>query len=574
MPPSPSAGDRSSPDRSPDDRSPEDLSSGNRSTDGESPGDRSADDRSADDRFADDRPMAASLLAAGRVLRDRPGAILPAYLLALGVIQVASVPVLVGLAVALASLSAAGRLEPVFRELPALADAAESAGGPPAPTGPGIGGGVSDVPPEAIEALSGLVTPVSVGAIALGIGGSVLVWVLARVVTGAVTQGTVWAAIDGRAPLADGLATAGRWRTFLGLLLLRVAVLVAALLPAIAVAIGVGGLAATGSVTGGGGTALVGIGALLAVLLAAGGVLVGVLGQFVLLFAGPAIVVEDRGTLGAARASVGFVRDHLGAAIAFGLVVVSGYVVVAIVAGLLSVVGAGRVVAPLVPLVLSPLLDTGATALYAGEGVEPADRPATYVRVGRAFRRGVTELGRFPRKYPLATLFGGVCLAGAIGAGYLLTAPSGVSVGPPGGVSNVFGAVPIDTFATLAVNNWVVSARLAFGGVVLGVPAVVGLGFNGVLVGALAGVYDPVAFLALVAPHGVLELPTVALAGGLGVHLGRVGWRALRGRADPAAVADELQRAGVLLVGIAVLLVVAAFVEAFVTPWVAAAVIG
>ena len=76
MPPSPSAGDRSSPDRSPDDRSPEDLSSGNRSTDGEFPGDRSADGRSADDRFADDRPMAASLLAAGRVLRDRPGAIL------------------------------------------------------------------------------------------------------------------------------------------------------------------------------------------------------------------------------------------------------------------------------------------------------------------------------------------------------------------------------------------------------------------------------------------------------------------------------------------------------------------
>ncbi|PSQ04998.1 hypothetical protein BRC97_10285 [Halobacteriales archaeon QS_6_71_20] len=86
--------------------------------------------------------------------------------------------------------------------------------------------------------------------------------------------------------------------------------------------------------------------------------------------------------------------------------------------------------------------------------------------------------------------------------------------------------------------------------------------------------FDPTAFLALVAPHGVLELPTIAVAGGLGLHLGAVGWRGLCGRTDAATVAGELERAAYVLVGVGVLLVVAAAVEAFLTPRVAAAVLG
>ncbi|PSP76700.1 hypothetical protein BRC86_00010 [Halobacteriales archaeon QS_3_64_16] len=416
-------------------------------------------------------------------------------------------------------------------------------------------------------------TPVSAGAIALGIGGAFLTWVLARVVANAITQGTVWAAIDGRVPLVDGLATAGRWRTFLGIAVLRVAIPILALLPALAVGLGAAGLLARGS-GGGAGLALAGVAGLLGALLAAGGALAGLVAQFVLLFAGPAAVIDDRGALGAARASLGFVRSHLVAALAFGLVVIGSYVVFSVLAGLLSVVGVAGILAPVLPLVLSPLLDTAGTALYAGRSVGSVDRAPLYARIGRTVRRGVCELGAFPRAFPLATLAGALSLAGAIVAGYLLTVSYGEVLSPPGEVANVFGTVPVDTFATLAVNNWVVSARLAFGGVALGLPAIVGLAFNGLLVGGLAGISDPLTFLALVAPHGILELPTVALAGGVGIHLGWVGWRALRGRVGAPAVAEELQRAGVLLVGIALLLIVAAFIEAFVTPRVAAAIVG
>jgi uncharacterized membrane protein SpoIIM required for sporulation len=69
-------------------------------------------------------------------------------------------------------------------------------------------------------------------------------------------------------------------------------------------------------------------------------------------------------------------------------------------------------------------------------------------------------------------------------------------------------------------------------------------------------------------------VPALAVAGGLGLHLGRVGLRALRGRTDAEAVADELVRAWRVLVGLAFVFVLAAFVEAFITPLVAGRVLG
>jgi hypothetical protein len=542
----------------------------------------------------DDRSIATALVTAGRVLRDRPGAILPAYLLALGVLQTALVPLLVGLTVALAALAAAGRLSPAAGALSDIASqlnvlGGEGGGEGSAPTGSGTG--IDEpLPPETIEALAGLVTPTSVLAVGVGIVGSVLVWVLARSAASAVTHGTVWAAADGRAPLENGVASAGRWRTFLGLAVLRVLLVVAALVPATAAAIvaailapgtvadasavaGAGSVGSAGSAGAASGLAFAGA-ALLAVVLTAGGVLLGLLFLFFVVFAGPAAVVDGRGALGAARASVGFVRSHPAAAIGFGVLTIGSYVVVGALAGLLNLVGVGRLAGLLVPLVLAPFLEALGTALYAGASVPPADRPALGVRPRSALGGGLRELVAYPRDHALATLAAAGSLVGAGAVGVLLTAPYGQIVAPPGDVAGVFGSLPLDTFVTLAVNNWLVSARLAFGGIGFSLPAIVGLGFNGLLVGALAGVSDPIAFVALVAPHGILELPAIALAGGAGIALGRTGWRALRGRADAATVAEELKRVGVLLVGLAIVLIVAAFIEAFLTPQVAAAVLG
>ncbi|WP_284012859.1 stage II sporulation protein M [Halobaculum litoreum] len=292
--------------------------------------------------------------------------------------------------------------------------------------------------------------------------------------------------------------------------------------------------------------------------------------------------------MGAIRASLGFVRRHPAHAVGFALVALGGYVAAVVAVALANAAGAGSLGGIVLPLVVAPFLDAAATALYAGvdgttsagsgagsgSGSGSAERRPATARVRAGLGLGWRELVGFCRGHaPAVAAALGVLVAG-IAVGYATTAPYGVTAEGPADVAGVFGAVAVGPFVTIAANNWVVSAGLAYGGLAFGLPAVSGLAFNGVLVGALAGVFDRTAFLALVAPHGVLELPVIAVAGGLGLHLGGVGWRAVRGETDAERVAGELERAAWVLVGIGVLLVVAAAIEAFLTPRIAAAVLG
>ncbi|QZY00884.1 stage II sporulation protein M [Halobaculum rubrum] len=523
------------------------------------------------------RSVSTALTAAGRLLRDRPAAILPAYLLSIGLTAAARVPLTVGIGVAVASLAATGRLEPLVRAAVELQEAARSDGGSGAGLAPGAGSdpGAGGLPAGAGEALTdaaaNAATPTVVAAIGAGVVGAVLVGLLAGSLGSAVTYGAVWGGLGGRAPLVSGVRSAGRWRTFLGLALVRATVLVVTI--GLPLFVGLN-LAVSQPVIAG--DAAAGVAAvLLTVALVGFGALLVVLAYFLLAFAESAAIVDDAGTVDSIRASLGFVRDHPAHAIGFALVAVGGYVAVAVAVAAANAAGAGSLGGIVLPLLVAPLLDTGATALYAGvDGAEPVERPGAGARARRALRLGWSELAGFVRGHAIAVLAALATLAAGIVAGYATTAPYGVTASGPSDVAGVFGAVPIGPFVTIAANNWLVSAGLVYGGVALGVPAVSGLLFNGVLVGALAGVFDRTAFLALVAPHGVLELPVIAVAGGLGLQLGGVGWRAVRGRADAETVAGELERAAYVLVGIGVLLVIASAIEAFLTPRIAAAVLG
>jgi len=106
------------------------------------------------------------------------------------------------------------------------------------------------------------------------------------------------------------------------------------------------------------------------------------------------------------------------------------------------------------------------------------------------------------------------------------------------------------------------------------VPTGVDMLLNGGLIGALYGVTDSTAFLALVAPHGIIELPAIFVAGGLGFHIAAVVLGVLTGGASVTTLVETLRLAYRVLLGLAVVLVVAAFIEAFLTPAIAAAILG
>jgi uncharacterized membrane protein SpoIIM required for sporulation len=388
--------------------------------------------------------------------------------------------------------------------------------------------------------------------------------------------------LDGRPPAVAGVrGVRADWRPFLGLRLLRTALLVPA-----------GGLAVVGVGAVGLGPAGVLAGLLLlalSALLAAGATLA-------LAFAAPAVVVDGVGTWTAVRRSVATYRDRPRTGVAY-VVVLAGLVAGggAVALGL-AAAGVPRVVGLVATLAVPPVLDGVKTALYAdrplpprdgvtGTGgtattpagaadLPPAPSPGPVARLAAGLRRGLGRLGAFVRTHPGAVAAGAGVFAAAGALVYATVAGYGVALDVPGDAAGAFGEFPVALFLDVAANNWLVAATGAYGGLAAGLPTVAALAFNGALVGGLVAVVPARATLGLVVPHAVVELPALAVAGGLGLHLGRVGVGALRGRASDETVAAELTEAFRVLVGLGVLFVVAAFVEAFVTPRVAAALLG
>jgi uncharacterized membrane protein SpoIIM required for sporulation len=120
----------------------------------------------------------------------------------------------------------------------------------------------------------------------------------------------------------------------------------------------------------------------------------------------------------------------------------------------------------------------------------------------------------------------------------------------------------------VTVNNIQVSF-IAFALGTLVVPGVVLLGYNGINVGQAGGLFvsegEGGQFFGLILPHGLLELTAVAIAGGAGL---RMGWALLApgDRTRGTALAEEGRRSVALVLGTALVFVVAGLIEGFVTP--------
>jgi len=122
---------------------------------------------------------------------------------------------------------------------------------------------------------------------------------------------------------------------------------------------------------------------------------------------------------------------------------------------------------------------------------------------------------------------------------------------------------------SIMVNNIRVSV-LAFGlGLTLGIGTLYVLAMNGAMLGALAALYTAagksVFFWSMILPHGVWELTAIFIAGGAGL---RIGYSLIRPgvyrRAD--SLLGAARSSLVLLAPVAVMLVMAAFIEGYFTP--------
>jgi uncharacterized membrane protein SpoIIM required for sporulation len=124
------------------------------------------------------------------------------------------------------------------------------------------------------------------------------------------------------------------------------------------------------------------------------------------------------------------------------------------------------------------------------------------------------------------------------------------------------------TFASmLMTNNIGVAIKAVAFGMTFGIGTILLLFYNGVVLGLVGVDYilagQTVFLLGWLLPHGVIEIPSVLIAGQGGLVLGK----ALIGRGDRSPLAERLRAAGgdvmTLIGGVAVLLIWAGIVESF-----------
>ena len=519
--------------------------------------------------------VGTSLQSAIRVLADRPASVVPVYLLVVGLNAATRVPLLAGIGAVVALLASDGRLQ-------ALLDALESVDvesieqqdpGPEA------------IPPELEAAAADLVSPEVILVIAAAGLASLVVGLVANGVGSAAAINGIYGCLYGGDGVADAVVGVGRdWKPFVGLGLVQFGIV---LIGAVPVALG----ATLFAVSTPAGIAATAVGGLISV----GIVLVGLAA---LAFAGQSIVADGVGFGGAVRRSIGFPFRRPVPFVAYLLVALGVFGGLSVLGGLFGALGVSQLSGIIGPLAAIPFLDAFKTALYADRPFAPADaaegriagidaaeadggtpadsaaRPAYRHRIAAAFRDGLGAIGGFVRYHPVPILAATTLFGLAVAGGWQLTAAYAVDLPAGSDPGAVFGTFPAGVFVMIAANNWLVSATAAYGGTVLGLPTAADMVLNGVIVGALAGVVDPLLFAALVAPHGVIELPAIVVAGGVGFHLAALVAGVLRGNRTAADLASGLRLAYRVLLGLAVVLVVAAFVEAFLTPRIATVVLG
>jgi uncharacterized membrane protein SpoIIM required for sporulation len=164
-------------------------------------------------------------------------------------------------------------------------------------------------------------------------------------------------------------------------------------------------------------------------------------------------------------------------------------------------------------------------------------------------------------------------------AAYLVNHPEAQSVLlPPESVQQLvnhdfadyYKQAPAQDFAAkVATNNALIAAGAVASGLLLGLPVFYLLYQNaqgvGIVGGYMAANHKTGLFFGLILPHGMLELTSVFVAGGLGL---KMGWTVVDPgrRTRSQAIAEEGRALVVGAVGLTLMLVISGIIEAFVTP--------
>ncbi|MDY6765064.1 MAG: stage II sporulation protein M, partial [Halobacteria archaeon] len=259
-------------------------------------------------------------------------------------------------------------------------------------------------------------------------------------------------------------------------------------------------------------------------------------------FTSPAVVIDSVGVRGALRKNFDFM---LGRKLDFALYIVLAvaiYSAAGVISGVFNLLSVPRVSSLLLLLGVMPFIDILKTALYA-EGInkiEVEGEAGMRQRFKSIFVSGWGYLTGFVRSHPSYVILSLVLFSAGMVAGWEFISGFEFVSEPPENASDIFGTFPVSVFIEIGINNWLVSASQTYSGLAFGIPTAVSLIYNGLIIGIVAGFgLDLDLVAALIVPHGIIEIPALAVSGGVGFHLGVVMWGFVRGGRDAERLAYE-----------------------------------
>lgn len=494
-----------------------------------------------------------ALGGAYRTLLARPANLLPLYFLGIAVPAAARVLPFAVIGVILGVLWTTGRLEALDA---ALADAAPISIDDPQ--------GSTELNQATIEEIGTILSPVEI-AIPVGIS-IVLMIVLILVLNAIISAGQTHAAfatVEDRAGVSAAVTGIGRdGGRFVGVLLIEIVTHLVVL----------GGIGAV--------IVLLGIVSPLIAVLA--GTLLGVTGllaagavRVAFAFVPVVLVIENEGIAGALRRTGQYLRAYPGAAVGYGLFAFVLYAAIVVLGILLAAANVGGVSGLVLLILVPPLLDLTKVLLYEQASTTPAvalegvhGQPTGIgSRLRRALGDGLRELAAFSRGHlGLIGISAGIfVLAGYLGfsLGAIFEGTLTASI-----TERLASGSPVGDFLFYATNNWQVAVAQTYAGLGGGIPTVAALVLNGVNIGVLYQLeVEPLVLLAFILPHGLIELPGLILSGAVGLYLGVVSWSHVLGTSTRSRLVTAIKQAYTIMVGMVVVFLLAALIEAFISPY-------
>ncbi len=288
-------------------------------------------------------------------------------------------------------------------------------------------------------------------------------------------------------------------------------------------------------------------------------------------FAPVSVIVDTTNTLASLRRSFNFISENLMKSIAYYIVVLALFFGFLSFFATMSSVGISSIPLLFLSLIITPFLDLLKTALYSGsvKSIEPVSYPDTNLlkQIYYALNKGWKELIRFIRETPVIHIFS--IFFGLLGfyLGWIMMEPfvGAIETSINSRIERLF--FPIVIFEFFG-NNLTVSLSTAYSGILLGIPSIFSLIFNGLLLGIYFKTETNfIELLAFIIPHGIFEIPAIIISGAVGLYLGHIGFKTIRGKETIGRLTESLKRSMWVLIGVTILLLVAGIIEGLISPF-------